>query len=396
MRTLNPILLLLGWAISRFYLVQQTFGRHRWIFGDVHYYFEEIAKERIGDIALKEYPEANLWLIRLIDRLAPDSVSSFEHYYVGFILALDLLFFALFFFRKHYLASWFWVAFGFVVGPIYLTRLDLIPGLLVGLFAYSLASRPNLAAAFLAAATMMKLWPGVLASVLVGHYRSLKSWLRLAVFGGTIVAMALATIMTQGFDRLLSPLGYQTTRGLQIESIAATPFVLLASTGSGSYQVSYASSKSFEITGPGVAVATQLASLALYAVVFFAVVIVVRALFRPEWRPQEAIPLALVLIMAVLVTNKVFSPQYVVWLAPIVAVSLCFTTTRPARRAAVLILVITWLTYLVYPVYYVALTTDHPELGPALLLSLRNILMLTLLALCVQWWRREAHLRQQS
>ncbi|QGU01091.1 hypothetical protein CKALI_00950 [Corynebacterium kalinowskii] len=384
------LLLLLGWTASRWLLVKQTYGPQRWIFGDVHYYFSELANEKQGGEALKEYPEANLWLLRVIDLFAPDNQASIEQYYVGFILSLDLLFFALLIHRKHYLAGIFWVLFGFVVGPIFLTRLDLVPGLLVGVFAYLLARHPKVSAAFLAAATMMKLWPGVLAASLVGHWKSKQSWLRIGVFVGSMAAMALVTITTQGFDRLLSPLDYQAERGLQIESIAATPFIVLAATGGGGYQIRYAASKSFEITGPGVDTATSVASAALYLTVLLAAAVVLRRLFRHTWRSSEAIALAMVLIVAVLVTNKVFSPQYMVWLAPITAVILCFTPNRLAKINAVVVLAITWLTQYVYPGNYDSLMTNDPDFMPTLALATRNILMVVLLVLTVLWWRREA------
>lgn len=370
-------------------MVKQTFGPQRWIFGDVHYYFSELAKERQGQVALKEYPEANLWLLRIIDRIAPDTQAGMEHYYVAFILLLDLLFFALLIHRRHLLAGAFWVAFGFLVGPIFLTRLDLIPGLLVGIFAYLLSRHPKVSAAFLGAATMMKLWPGVLATVLVGHYKSKQSWLRIGVFVGTLMVMALVTIITQGFDRLTSPLDYQTERGLQIESIAATPFIVLAATGGGGYTITYAASKSFEITGPGVTVATQLASVALYLTVLAAATVVVRRLTRQSWRSWESTALCMVLIVAVLVTNKVFSPQYMVWLAPITAVSLCISNGLFPKINAVLVLVITWLTQYVYPGHYDSLMTNHPDFMPTLALVTRNLLMVALLVVTILWWRSE-------
>lgn len=377
-------------------MVKQTFGPYRWIFGDVLYYFSDLAKEKSGGVALKEYPEANLWLIRVMDVFAPDNQTGIMNTYVGFILALDLLFLAVLIHRRHFLAGTFWVAFGFVVGPIFLTRLDLIPGLLVGVFAYLLARHPKVSAAFLAAATMMKLWPGVLATSLVGHWRSKQSWLRIAVFGGTMLAMALVTIVTQGFDRLLSPLGYQAERGLQIESVAATPFIVLAATGGGRYRIGYAPSKSFEITGPGVEMATTIASAALYITVLLAAVVVVRRLMRKTWDSSESIALAMVLIMAMLVTNKVFSPQYIVWLAPITAVILCFAPSRLAKVNAGIVLVITWLTQYVYPGNYDSLMTNDPDFMPTLALATRNILMVVLLVLTVIWWRREAQASEAS
>lgn len=377
-------------------MVKQTFGPYRWIFGDVLYYFSDLAKEKSGGVALKEYPEANLWLIRVMDAFAPDNQAGIMNTYVGFILALDLLFLAVLIHRRHFLAGAFWVAFGFVVGPIFLTRLDLIPGLLVGVFAYLLARHPKVSAAFLAAATMMKLWPGVLATSLVGHWRSKQSWLRIAVFGGTMIAMALVTIVTQGFDRLMSPLGYQAERGLQIESVAATPFIVLAATGGGRYQIRYAPSKSFEITGPGVEMATTIASTALYITVLLAAAVVVRRLLRKNWNSSESIALAMVLIMAMLVTNKVFSPQYIVWLAPITAVILCFAPTRLAKINAGIVLVITWLTQYVYPGNYDSLMSNDPDFMPTLALATRNILMVVLLVLTVVWWRREAQASEAS
>lgn len=96
-------------------------------------------------------------------------------------------------------------------------------------------------------------------------------------------------------------------------------------------------------------------------------------------------PLALAITTALIVFNKVGSPQYVTWLAvPIVFGLVTAATGRgPSfRMPAVLVLVIAALTQAIYPFLYRELLLLQPL--PIVLLDLRNLLYLVLLGWAVR------------
>lgn len=382
-------LLVLAWLLGRGLIIHDAYGRTNWIFGDVSYYFEDLKKEQQGQIALREYPEANLWILRPLSRIIDATQFDPKLVYIGFVLFVDAIFLLALIWGKHWRGSWFWVLFGFVAGPIFVSRLDIVPGMLVGLFALFLASRSRVASALLAVATAMKLWPGVLAAALVGPLRARGTWWRVGSFVATMAALAGFTIATQGLERLLSPLGYQNVRGLQIESVAATPFMLLASAKPGSYKVEYAASKSFEISGPGISAGVAVASWALYAVVLFAALAVARRAFGKRWDAQESVALAVLLVVAILATNKVLSPQYMLWLGPILAVALSRSRSRLLNWLAGMTVVCTYFTYLIFPKHYGDLISGAVKFDGIMPLLLRNILLVAMLAVAAAWWWQE-------
>ena len=292
-------------------------------------------------------------------------------------------------------------------GPIILTRLDLFPGLLVAaaaalLFARNRAGRSRgssgsggsgsavqtVAAVLLAVATAAKLWPGVLAAGLVGRWRHLSTWARTAGFLAALAVVAGLVAVASGADRLTSPLDYQTDRGLQVESVSATPLVLAAALGhqDGRWHIGQAPSKSIEITGPWESTMVTVADVGLIVVLVAAAGTALWRLFRGGWTPQRTLSFWAALVMTVIVTDKVLSPQYLVWITPLLAVGLTVSRRPSLRIAALLTVVVALLTTLVFPVNYDGLLADGgPELLPAVLLTVRNVLLLLVTAVCLRW-----------
>jgi hypothetical protein len=87
-------------------------------------------------------------------------------------------------------------------------------------------------------------------------------------------------------------------------------------------------------------------------------------------------PLALALVLAFVLFNKVGSPQYMTWIIPPLVLGLVIDR-RAWWRPAVLGLAIALLTQIVYPTIYWQLL--DAQLLPALLLTLRNVLVAVLL-----------------
>lgn len=364
------------------------------------YYFrnslEEPQAPSQGAVPLTEYPDAGLWPVRAIIQLSGDHAYVFLTLFSGFLIALSTAFFFYLLNRSHR-AALFWTAFTAAAGPIAYSRLDLIPGLLVAATAAALFTHPKLASALLGFAAMSKLWPAALAAGLVDKWNRSATWARLAAFGGTLVVVGAITALTSGWDRLVSPLTYQDVRGLQIESILATPLIVAAAFFPGHWHIDKAPSKSFEIFGPGVDQLVTASSVLMACTMLFGLGWALWHFLGDAWSPRSTALFFLTMVLLLIVSNKVFSPQYVVWFGPLLAVLLAKQPgdmpSTPARAEthgeADALRKLTWLSVLVaalttavFPFTY-NLLFEGPHWFAALVLTARNILMvyITYLAL---------------
>lgn len=363
------------------------------------YYFrnslEEPQTPSQGAVPLTEYPDAGLWPVRAIIQLSGDHAYVFLTLFSGFLIALSTAFFFYLLNRSHR-AALFWTAFTAAAGPIVYSRLDLIPGLLVAATAAALFTHPKLASALLGFAAMSKLWPAALAAGLVDKWNRSTTWIRLATFGGTLVVVGAITALTSGWDRLVSPLTYQDVRGLQIESILATPLIVAAAFFPGHWHIDKAPSKSFEIFGPGVDQLVTASSVLMACTMLFGLGWALWHFLGDAWSPRSTALFFLTMVLLLIVSNKVFSPQYVVWFGPLLAVLVAKQPEEPGASAqagtsseADALRKLTWLSVLVaalttavFPFTY-NLLFEGPHWFAALVLTARNILMvyITYLAL---------------
>ena len=364
------------------------------------YYFrnslEEPPAPSHGAVPLTEYPDAGLWPVRAIIQLSGDHAYVFLTLFSGFLIALNTAFFFYLLNRSHR-AALFWTAFTAAAGPIVYSRLDLIPGLLVAATAAALFTHPKLASALLGFAAMSKLWPAALAAGLVDKWNRSATWVRLAAFGGTLVVVGAITVLTSGWDRLVSPLTYQDVRGLQIESIFATPLIVAATIFPGQWHIAKAPSKSFEIFGPGVDQLLTASSVLMVCTMLFGLGWALWRFLGDAWSPRSTALFFLTMVLLLIVSNKVFSPQYVAWFGPLLAVLLAkqpdkarSASGRDAaqsepdalRKLTQLSVLAAALTTVVFPFTY-NLLFEGPHWFAALVLVSRNILMvyITYLAL---------------
>lgn len=276
------------------------------------------------------------------------------------------------------LAAWFWCAALLLLGPIALYRIDAVTVPLAVIGGLWLVSRPAVGAALLTIGAWIKIWPGalVLAAVLALRVR-----LRVLAAAAVVTAVVVATLLVLGADtELLGFLTEQTGRGLQIEAVAATPFLWLAVAGAARIEYSF-EILTFQITAPGVdAVAAALTPLMAVSVVAVTAVGAVKAM-RGASFPRLFPPLALTLVTLLIVTNKVGSPQFQTWLIAPVILWIVLDRVR-ARTPAVVVLALCLLTCLVYPIGYDALLrADALAVG---VLTVRNVLLLVLLVLGIR------------
>lgn len=277
-------------------------------------------------------------------------------------------------------AAWWWLAFLVALGPVAIGRIDAItvPIALIGMLV--LVTRPALAGVLLTVAAWVKVWPAALVAAVVVAVRD--RWRVLAAAAlTTAVVIGLGLGLGAG-GNLFSFFTEQTGRGLQIEAVMATPWMWDATLGAGHSTVYYDHDiLTFQLRGPGVedAASTATPLLALAAVVLLGLGLLA---VRRGRRPGEVLPpLVLSLTVALIIFNKVGSPQYVTWLAVPIVFGLLTRASGAGgsfRVPAVLGLVIAFLTQAFYPYLYFELVASHPNLPMVLVLTARNILYVAL------------------
>ncbi|MDR1295470.1 MAG: glycosyltransferase 87 family protein [Bifidobacteriaceae bacterium] len=243
-----------------------------------------------------------------------------------------------------------WSAFMALMGGPGLMRLDaLVPPLI--LTALLIAGRhPAVAAAVLTVGAWIKVAPGVVVVPLLAVFR--RRWREILVGGGVVsAAVALAVLVAgAGPGSLFGFVSSQSGRGLQVESIAATPFVL-ARAATGQPLATYNDALStWELDSSASPVVGRVCDIALP----LALIAIAWLSYRARRRRQEAMIIGtLAALGAAIVANKVGSPQFMDWLVAPVLMGLARRPRSEAWRvAAALLGVCAALTRLIFPVAY--------------------------------------------
>lgn len=284
--------------------------------------------------------------------------------------------------RRAIPAAWWWLAFTLLMGWLGFARVDGItaPIVLVALV-YGVA-HPFGASLLLSIATWMKVWP---ASIVLALFTVVRRRVRVVVAGVLVSAGAAGIAAAMGaLPRLFDFLLQQGDRGMQLEATFTTPWLWSSVLGvGGSHMYMNTDINSMQVDGPGSEVMAALMQPLLLFATLAATALLIRALRRGERaggadRTELLLAGALTLVSVFIVFNKVGSPQFMVWLGPAVALGLVHDRAR-WRTPALMLIGIAALTFLIYPLFYDALSHDNPVM--ALVLTLRNGLLVVLL-----WW----------
>jgi hypothetical protein len=282
--------------------------------------------------------------------------------------------------RRLSAVGWWWLAFLLLLGPVAVGRVDSITVPIAVIGVLLLATRPATAAALLAVATWIKVWPAALIAAAIVTMR--ERWRVLTGAAAASVVVAVIGLLLGAGGNLLSFIGQQAGRGLQVESPIGTFWMWDAWATQSSRSIVYYDQAilTYQVVGPGAVTAAAVVTPVL-AVVTAALLVLGFVAMRHGVPATELLPpLTLAITTALILFNKVGSPQFVTWLAVPIVLGLTASITGRGgsfRVPAVLGLVIAGLTQLIYPYLYDQLIGLNFTM--LLILSARNILYIALL-----------------
>ncbi|HEX8080822.1 MAG TPA: glycosyltransferase family 87 protein [Jatrophihabitans sp.] len=378
--------IVMWWLLSRsLTLTILVFGHEGDVTGDPKYYARSLHQLFEGGglrNTLQEYPLPVFLVILPQFLLGFLNQVAFSILFALSMLAVDAVFTRFLWRgdgRRRGDATNLWLWFVPAIGPLAYFRFDLVPAVLAGGAVLVAIRRPAVAGALTAFGAALKLWPVVMLPTFLirrGDRRQV-----LAGFFGTAILIGGAAVALGGIERTLSPLRWQSARGLQIESIAATPLMLARMMDPvGTWEVRLSQYKAFEIFGPGVHLASQLTSVLTVLGGLLLVTLWWRAHSAPAPSAETLGWIFLATTLIVTVTNKTLSPQYLLWLGGPAAALAVRAPANPAVRTFARVLLVTAVaTQLVFPVGYNALLKTHSNMWLVTLdLALRNVLLVWL------------------
>jgi hypothetical protein len=241
--------------------------------------------------------------------------------------------------------AWFWVLWPIVMGPLTLTRFDVVPTFFALLALIALSNknvRPYLSGFLLSIGALVKLWPMLL---LVIYPKAVLSKVSASFISTAVLFLLFMSTWSVGFTNFLNN---QSSRGLQVESIAASPFVLAKFLGKNvEYPFQYGS---LEVNAQ---FASQIAvMLNLLTIIVFALILVLN--YQNRLNYLDLVDKSLVIVMISISLSRVFSPQFWVWIGGLAALALINKETK-LKKVIILLTISAFLTQLIYPGQYVQL-----------------------------------------
>jgi hypothetical protein len=239
-----------------------------------------------------------------------------------------------------------WALLPLIVGPLLLARFDVVPTAFA-VAAVLMSARPVASGALAATGAWLKVWPVLVLAAL--RRRDLPR----GVVGALVASALIVGVLVITTIDPLSFLGGQRDRGLQIESLAAWPFLVARLVGAPVEVVYRYGAHEIE--------ASAVDCVALGVVVLTLILLGVVAVQRLRGVLDEVsgADVALATVLFTVATSRVFSGQYFIWLLALAAVTLGDPASR-MRRTTALLIAAGLATQLVYPWLYSALLDGSP------------------------------------
>jgi len=201
--------------------------------------------------------------------------------------------------------------------------------------------------------------------------RTLKEAARgFAVFFGVMAVFFLPAFLFGG-ERFVESFTYHANRGLQLESLTSSVLMKLGWLEGGVPEYG-----AFDVRGRGVDFLSALSLPLTVALLVVTVAVMYREHRKDRLEPEQFPRFAAALLLAFMLGFKVLSPQYVIWLLPLVPLSVGGAW---GLGVSAVFLAICWMTAQVYPYHYLEIVQGRPP-GTDILLG-RNLLLVILWAL---------------
>ncbi|MBS2965803.1 hypothetical protein KGA66_22310, partial [Actinocrinis puniceicyclus] len=199
--------------------------------------------------------------------------------------------------------------------------------------------------------------------------------------------VVVSGLLAAALPGALSFLDHQSSRGIEVEAVFASPFMIASWFG---YPIrTVHEDGNFQLAGPGTGVVAS--GAILLTLLGFGIVLWWRLRrFHPDrWSPALMYDAGFTVLLVMVVTSRVLSPQYLIWLIGLSA--LCLAENGPGRRGTLmatparLVLACTLVSQLEFPILFLQVLT-HGFLGTAVVAA-RNLVLLaaTLIALRKLW-----------
>ena len=297
--------------------------------------------------------------------------------------------------EPHLSGVWAWVLGGLALGPIMYMRYDVIvTALAVGGLLWTVKATARRSAetaekrtwtvrgVLLGLGAMVKVWPVVLFVGVPGGRRGVRVLVS-AVVGSLVICGLLAVSLPGAF----SFLSHQSSRGIEVEAVYASPFMIASWFG---YPIrTVHEDGNFQLAGPGTGI---VASGAIITTLIGWGILLwwrVRRFHTDRWTPGLMYDAGFTVLLVMVVTSRVLSPQYMIWLIGLAA--LCLAENGPGRRGTLMavparmVMCCTLVSQIEFPLLFHQILA-HGFLGNAIVAG-RNIVLLvaTLLALRAMW-----------
>jgi uncharacterized membrane protein len=266
-----------------------------------------------------------------------------------------------------------------LLGSLVLTRFDLWPVLLTSAALAALVSgRDRLGAGLLGAAVAAKLYPAVLVplvAVWIWRRRGRRELLVAAGVFGAVLALCVVPFLLVAPDGVASSLWRQLDRPLQLESL---PAALLVLAGAADVETSHGSQNLAGNAGVALGIVMSVAAAAVLVWLWL-------RFPRGPMEPARLVCDTAACVVAFVALGKVLSPQFLLWLVPLVPL----VRGRRGLAASALLAVALVLTQSWFPRQYWDYATGL-ERGVAALVVARDLVLLALLAVLVSRPRARA------
>ncbi|MDG4765715.1 glycosyltransferase family 87 protein [Solwaraspora sp. WMMD406] len=342
------------------------------VFADVAFYRDwsgPLLRGQVpADDPMWQYPPGAAVLFTAVRLLAGKTVTAYTAVFVLFAMAADLVILgALLRLARgggRLLGVWCWVLAVPLLNLLTYGRYDIFVTAVAVVALAATVRRPGLAGALVAVGTLAKVWPALLL-ITARPVRGLRPML----VGFVAALVGLGTVLTVLYADAWSGFsGNQVDRGLQVESVGATP-LMVARLWDPTITVDYVYG-AMELDAAAVGAVTVVLPVATLAgLAGLGLWWLTRGRWI-DWTATVGFDLALLAVLVAVVTSRVFSPQYLLWLIALAAV--CLTRRDTTQRVpCALIVLATALTAAYFPWFYGDVIAE-PAWPGTILLAVRN------------------------